>query len=70
MTQAAKTINPVFAIIVTDDAGVDHKFRASNEREARAFIAEELLWESTARVQCKALAIDDAGSFASFHRAK
>jgi glycerophosphoryl diester phosphodiesterase len=37
-----------------------------DERKARAFINEELKWETTKRVRCPSLLIDQAGDFASF----
>lgn len=40
--------------------------RYETEREARAFIEEELKWETTKRIRCPLLMIDQAGDFASF----
>lgn len=37
-----------------------------DERKARAFIEEELKWETTKRVRCPSLMVDQAGDFASF----
>jgi hypothetical protein len=36
-----------------------------NERKARAFAKEELRWETTKRVQCASLNIDQLGDFAN-----
>ena len=40
--------------------------RYETEREARAYIEEELKWETTKRVRCPSLMIDEQGDFASF----
>lgn len=40
--------------------------RYETEREARAFIEEELKWETTKRVRCPLLNVDEQGDFASF----
>ena len=37
----------------------------TNERKARAFAKEELRWESTKRVRCASLGIDQLGDFAN-----
>ena len=48
----------------TDDGQIVVTY--DNERKARAFITEELKWETTKRVRCPSLMIDEQGDFASF----
>ena len=38
----------------------------TEERNARAYIEEELKWENTKRIQCPSLLINELGDFATF----
>ena len=53
----------VHTVVVTTAEG-DRSRDFSSESAARRFIEEELLWESTKRVQCESLNVDERGSFA------
>lgn len=59
--------NATNAIVVIVTSTIDGQFEETftEEKKARRFIREELLWESTVRVQCAALNIDERGSMAA-----
>jgi hypothetical protein len=45
----------------------EYTVECPSEAYARAIARDEVRWESTIRVQCAALGIDEPGDFASFH---
>lgn len=58
-------MNPAAPFVVTTYAKDDvYVSSFASERAARAYIAEELLWESTVSVECPKLNINERGSFA------
>lgn len=58
-------MNPAAPFVVTTTAkDATYVMSFASERAARAYIAEELLWESTISVECPKLEINERGSFA------
>ena len=47
--------------LTTTNGSTDYTLES--EAAARAFAAEEILWENTVRVTCPALSIDERGTF-------